>query len=202
MKYDGLRSQALPALYFSGLQASIKRRTIVIRTSTATAPLLAAVRQELGVMSPNLALTNVQTMENVVASAQSRDRFSAVLLTLFGLLALLLASVGVYGVLSYAVAQRRNEVGIRMALGADGGNVRSMVLGDGMKLVLFGLGVGVVGAIALSGLLASQLFGVDPREPLVYALVTTTLLVVGLAASFLPAWRATRVDPVIAMRAE
>jgi ABC-type antimicrobial peptide transport system permease subunit len=141
-------------------------------------------------------------MDDVLAAAQSRDRFSALLLTMFGVVALLLASVGVYGVLSYAVAQRRSEVGIRMALGADGGDVRGMVLGDGLKLVALGLGVGVIGAVALSGLLASQLFGVNPREPGIYAAVTTTLLVVGLVASFIPAWRATRVDPVIAMRAE
>ena len=137
-----------------------------------------------------------------MADARSADRFSALLLTMFAVVALLLASVGVYGVLSYAVAQRKAEVGIRMALGADRGAVRGMVLNDGMKLVLTGLGVGLVGAILLSGLLSSQLFGVDPREPVIYALVTTTLLVVGLLASFVPAWRATRVDPVIAMRAE
>ncbi len=89
-----------------------------------------------------------------------------------------------------------------MALGAEGGDLRGMVLGDGMKLVIIGLGLGVMATISLSGLLASQLYGVDPREPLIYALVTTTLLVVGLVASFVPAWRATRVDPVIAMRAE
>jgi ABC-type antimicrobial peptide transport system permease subunit len=110
--------------------------------------------------------------------------------------------VGVYGVLSYAVARRRGEVGIRMALGADGGRVRAMVLGDGMKLVLVGLGIGLAGALGLSGLLASQLFGVEPREPTIYLVVTATLLVVGVAACWLPAWRATRVSPVVAMRAE
>lgn len=121
---------------------------------------------------------------------------------MFGIVALLLASVGVYGVLSYTVAQRRAELGIRMALGADGADVRGMVLGDGLRLVLIGLAVGVVGAISLSGLLSSQLYGVDPREPLIYAAVTSTLLVVGLIACFIPAWRATRVNPVTAMRAE
>ncbi len=153
-------------------------------------------------MSPSLALTNIQTMDDIMAGAQSRDRFSALLLTLFGVIALLLASVGVYGVLSYAVAQRREELGIRMALGADRGDVRGMVLADGIKLVLMGLGLGIVGALTLSGLLSSQLFGVDPRDPLVYAPALATLLVVGFLGSFVPAWRATRVDPVIAMRSE
>ncbi len=202
MKYDDLRADAAPAIYFSGLQSSLKRRTVTIRTTGVTASLLPAVRQELAALNPSVALTNVRTMDNFVADARSADRFSALLLTMFGVVALLLASVGVYGVLSYAVAQRKAEVGIRMALGADRGAVRGMVLKDGMKLVLTGLGVGLVGAILLSGLLSSQLFGVDPREPVIYALVTTTLLVIGLLASFVPAWRATRVDPVIAMRAE
>ncbi len=202
MKYDGLRADAVPALYLSSLQSSIKRRTIAIRTAGSTAPLLSAVREELAVMSPGLALANIQTMDDIMADAQSRDRFSALLLTLFGVIALLLASVGVYGVLSYAVAQRREELGVRMALGADRGDVRKMVLMDGLKLVLIGLGLGIVGALSLSGLLSSQLFGVDPRDPLVYAPALATLLVVGFLGSFVPAWRATRVDPVIAMRSE
>jgi putative ABC transport system permease protein len=202
VKYDGLRSDATPAVYFSGLQSSVKRRTIVVRSTGAVAPLLAAVRNELAEMNPTLALTNVQTMGDVVAAAQSRDRFSALLLSLFGVVALVLASVGVYGVLSQAVAQRRAEVGIRMALGADRGRVRGMVLGDGLRLVGIGLGIGTVGALALSGLLSSQLFGVDPRDPLVYLPVVLTLLGVGALASSVPAWRATRVDPVIAMRAD
>ena len=202
MKYDGLRADPMPALYFSGLQTSIKRRTIVIRSTSSSATLLPAIRRELAAMNPGMALTNVQTMDDVMSNAQSRDRFSAMLLTMFGVVALLLASIGVYGVLSYAVEQRRNEVGIRMALGADRSDVRGMVLGDGVRLVLVGLGVGIVGAVALSGLLASQLFGVNPREPFIYVAVATALLVVGLAASFVPAWRATRVSPVVAMRCE
>jgi predicted lysophospholipase L1 biosynthesis ABC-type transport system permease subunit len=202
VKYDGLRAEAVPALYLSGLQTSVRRRTIAIRSTGALAALLPAVRQELAVMNQGVALTNVQTLDDVVASAQSRDRFSTLLLTMFGVLALLLASVGVYGVLSYAVAQRSGEVGIRMALGADGGAVRSMVLRDGLRLVVVGLAVGLVAAVGLSDLLATQLFGVNPREPLVYAAATTALFAVGLAACFVPAWRATRVDPVTAMRSE
>ena len=179
VKYDGLRADATPALYFSGLQSSIRRRTIAVRSTSQAGTLLPAVRRELAAMNPSVALTNIQTMDEVVADARSRDRFSTLLLASFALIALLLASVGVYGVLSYAVAQRKGEMGIRMALGADGGVVRSMVLGDGMRLVAAGLGTGLVGALALSGVLASQLFGVDPREPLIYGAVTVTLLAVG-----------------------
>jgi ABC-type antimicrobial peptide transport system permease subunit len=124
------------------------------------------------------------------------------LLSGFALVALILASVGVYGVLSYAVAQRRGEVGIRMALGADRGAVRSMVLGDGMKLVLAGLGIGTLGAAGLSGFLSSQLYGVNPREPVIYLAVALVLLGVGALASIVPAWKATRLSPVLAMRSE
>lgn len=202
VKYEGLRSDARPTIYFSGRQSSIRRRTLAIRSTNDPATLLPAIRRELASMSPSVALTNIRTLDDVVADAQSRDRFSTLLLSLFGIVALILASVGVYGVLSYAVAQRRGEVGIRMALGADGSAVRGMVLGDGLRLVLTGLVAGVIGALALSGLLSSQLFGVNPREPLIYLVVTATLLTVGVAACLIPAWRATRVDPVTAMRTE
>jgi len=137
-----------------------------------------------------------------VAGAQSRDRFSTLLLSMFGVVALLLAAVGVYGVLSYAVEQRTGEVGIRMALGADRGDVRSMVLGDGARLVLMGVGTGAIGALLLSGLLASQLFGVNPRAPGIYLPVILALSLVGLMASYIPAWKATRVDPAIAMKGD
>jgi ABC-type antimicrobial peptide transport system permease subunit len=153
-------------------------------------------------MSAQVAFTAVRTLEDVVADAQSRDRFSTLLLSLFGGLALLLASVGVYGVLAYAVARRTNEVGIRMALGADGAAVRGMVLWGGARLVGIGLLLGLVGATALSGVLTSQLYGVSPRDPQVLGAVAVVLLGVGLLASLVPAWRATRVDPVVAMRAQ
>ena len=202
VKYDGLRVDAQPGIYFSGMQSSIKRRTIVVRSTSATSALLPAIRQELASMNPSVALTNVQSLDDVVADAQSRDRFSALLLSMFGIVALLLASVGVYGVLAYTVEQRTSELGIRMALGADRGDVRGMVLSDGLRLVLVGLGVGIVGAIAVSGVISSQLYGVNARDPVIYGGITASLLLVGLTASFVPAWRATRVSPLVAMRSE
>jgi putative ABC transport system permease protein len=202
LRYAGIREEAQPAAYFSGLQSSLRRRTILLRTSVPPATLLPSVRRELEALSGRVALTHVQTMDDVVAAARSRDRFSTLLFTLFGLVALTLAAVGVYGVLAYAVAQRTNEVGIRMALGADRGAVRAMILTDGARLVGVGLALGLVGTITLSGLMATQLYDVNPRDPGVLAAVSTMLLAVGLLASFIPAWRATLVDPVTAMRGE
>ena len=202
VKYDDLRAEAVPALYFSGLQSSVRRRTLAVRTLGEPAALAPRLRQLLGDMNSGVALTNVQTLGDVLSAARSRDRFSTLLLGIFAGIALLLASVGVYGVLSYAVEQRTSELGIRMALGADRGRVRAMVLNDGLRLVAGGLGVGLMGALLVAGLLSSQLYGVNARDPIVYGVVSITLLVAGLAGSYLPAYRATRVDPMIAMRAE
>jgi putative ABC transport system permease protein len=202
VRYDGLRADAVPAIYLSGLQSSVRRRAIAIRTLGDPQALAPQVRQVLAGMNPNVALTNVQPMMDVLSEASERDRFSTLLLTLFGVIALILASVGVYGVLAYSVEQRTSELGIRMAIGADRGKVRAMVLMDGVRLVVIGLAIGIAGAVALSGVLASQLYAVDPRDPLVYGAVLAVLLAAGLAGSFVPAWRATQVDPLIAMRAD
>jgi putative ABC transport system permease protein len=202
VKYDGLRTDPVPAIYFSGLQTSVRRRTLAIRTLGDPAALIPTLREQVEAMSPNVALTNIQRMTDVLSAAQSRDRFSTLLLTLFGIVALLLASVGVYGVLAYAVEQRRGELGIRMALGANKVALRAMVLRDGARLVGMGLVAGTVGALGFAGLIATQLFGVDPRDPVIFAAAASALLLVGIAASLLPAWRATTVDPLVAMRAE
>ena len=202
VRYAGLRSESQPALYFSGLQSSVRRRTLALRVAGDPAAMVPQVQRTLSELSPSVALTNVRTLRDVVGDARARDRFSTLLLTLFGAVALVLASVGVYGVLAYSVERRTRELGIRMAIGADRARVRRMVLADGARLVLVGLAVGLVAALALSGVLSSQLFGVDPRDPGVYGAVFLVLLSAGLAGSLIPAWRATRVDPMIAMRAD
>jgi ABC-type antimicrobial peptide transport system permease subunit len=132
----------------------------------------------------------------------ARYRFSMLLLTVFGVLALSIAAVGVYGVMAYSVNQRTRELGIRLALGASRTSVRYLVLGRGLGMAALGIGIGLAGSLALTRLLVSQLFGVSPTDPAVLAAAVATLAVVSTAACLIPALRATRVDPVIALRSE
>jgi putative ABC transport system permease protein len=141
-------------------------------------------------------------MEKVLADASAERRFSLLLLTLFAGMALLLSAIGIYGVMAYTTTQRQHEIGIRMALGAAARDVLGLVVVQGMRMVFIGLGIGLVGAWALSRVLTSQLFGVTPRDPLTYLSVALLLGAVALAASWIPALRATRVDPMISLRSE
>src|SRR5262249_6851488 len=143
-----------------------------------------------------------RTMDEVVAAAQSRPRFLTLLLTLFSSVALMLAAVGIYGVISYAVAQRTKEFGVRMALGAQRRDVLSLVLGRGLLLAVSGMVIGVVGALLLTRSLSTLLFGVTPTDPLTFAVVSVLLGAVALLASYFPARRATQVDPMQALRYE
>jgi putative ABC transport system permease protein len=150
----------------------------------------------------DLPVDPAQTMDEVVAASLASNRFNTVLLGLFAGLALVLAAVGVYGVVSYTVDQRTHEIGIRMALGAHRDDVLGLVLGQGMILVLIGLGLGLAGAFAATRQLASLVYGVSTNDPWTFAIVALVLAAVALAANFLPARRATRIDPLIALRQE
>jgi ABC-type antimicrobial peptide transport system permease subunit len=176
--------------------------TFTVKTSRKPETLVPDVRQGVATVFPDLALANLITMEDVVAKAFARDRFSTLLLSLFGFVALVLATVGVYGVMAYSVEQRVRELGIRMALGATAGRVRAQVLREGVILVGIGLVLGVFGSLALGAILSSQLFGVSPRDPVVMAAVLLTLGVAGIVATGVPAQRATSIDALEAMRGE
>jgi ABC-type antimicrobial peptide transport system permease subunit len=143
-----------------------------------------------------------ETMDYVVSNSLAAQRFSMVLLGVFAALALILASVGIYGVISYAVGQRTHEIGIRMALGAQTGDVLRLILSQGARLVLVGIAIGISGAFALTRLMASQLFMVSATDPLTFAGVSLTLVLVALAACYIPARRAAKVDPMVALRYE
>jgi putative ABC transport system permease protein len=163
--------------------------------------LRAAVEEQLRQVS-GLPVTDVRTMEDVISRSTSRQRFNMLLMTIFGGSALLLAAIGVYGLMAYSVQQRTQEIGIRMALGAESGDVRRMVISQGMRFALAGVVVGLAASFALARLIATFLFGVTSWDPVVFTVVPMLLTVVSLVAIWLPAMRATRIDPVTALRYE
>jgi ABC-type antimicrobial peptide transport system permease subunit len=160
------------------------------------------LRSTITRLDPEQPPGDVQTLGYFVREATAQPRFTATLAAAFAVLATLLAGLGIYGVLAYGVAQRRREIGIRMALGARAADVRALVVGQAMTLAVIGVAVGVAAAIALTRVLASLLFGVSASDPLTFAGVCVLLMMVVAAAAYLPARRATRVDPLVALRAD
>lgn len=175
---------------------------VVLRSTQAETGLTSAVRRALRDLEPAAALSNSRPMEEVISASQSRPRFLTMLLTIFSGVALALAAVGIYGVLSYVVAQRNKEFGLRMALGAPRGHVLGLVLKQGALLAIVGLGIGLGAALALTRLMATLLYNVGATDPATFVLMPAALAGVALAASYLPARRATQVDPIVTLRYE
>ena len=175
---------------------------VVIRTKRDPAAILKRVREGITRIDSRQVIYAVQTMDDVVATSLAPRKTSVVLLSVFANLALLLACIGIYGVISYVVGQRTHEIGLRMALGAQSGDVMRMVIGEGAKMVLIGVSVGIAGALALTRLMEAELFGVSAHDPLTFGAVALMLALVALAACYIPARRAVRVDPLIALRCE
>ena len=190
-------------LPYTQVQSSGNRAaSVFLRSRSDPSSLANAVRSAVRSIDPMIPVTNVQTVEQVLASARSRPRFLTLLLVLFSSVALVIASVGIYGVISFSVARRSKEFALRMALGAQQNDVLGLVMKQAAALALFGIAGGVLGAFALTRLMASLLFGVRPTDALTFISISALLAVVALCASFIPARRATRVDPMQALRHE
>ena len=176
--------------------------TVVMKTSVPPLSVSDAARAQVGAVDPSLPVSNIGTLDGVVAKSISQQRFYMLLFAIFAAVAMVLAAIGIFGVLSYAVSQRTREIGIRMALGAREGSVIRLIVVQAMILVVTGVAAGTIAALFLSQTMTKMLFGVTPTDPATFASVAGVLLGVALFASYLPARRATRVDPVIALRAE
>jgi predicted permease len=200
-----LDQELKPEMYVSYLQDRrffAMPRDLVVRTTGDPLSMAASVRREIWKLDPDLPLFSVQTMDQILSLSVAGQRFNLLLMTLFAGLALILASVGIYGVMSYMVAQRTHEIGIRCALGARRRDVLKLVLGQGLRLTIIGVIVGVVGAYALTRVMMGLLFDVSATDPLTFAAVATLLTAVSLLACYIPARRAIKVDPMIALRYE
>ena len=190
-------------MYFSYKQVkTLVANALVVRTAVDPLSLATSVRNAIWAVDKDQPVSNIDSMENIVAGAVARQRFSMLLLAIFAGLALALAAVGIYGVMSYSVAQQTREIGIRMALGAKRSDVLKMTVKEGLKLVAVGLVVGLVAAFLLTRVMASLLFGISATDPITFISISLALLAVALLASYIPALRATRVDPLIALRAQ
>ena len=180
----------------------IRSMTLVIKTDGDPSSLTTSVRGVIRQIDPNLPVADVRTMDQVVGAALATPRFTSVLLSIFAALALTLSAIGIYGVLSYLVSRRTREIGIRVAIGAQRADVIRMVLGSGLSLALIGIGIGIALAFGITGLLRGLLHGVTPADPATFAGVAVLLTAVAIVASTVPAWRASRVDPVLALKSE
>lgn len=202
-KHINVRDEVRPFVYLPYTQhEDLGSLTFYVRTRADSAPTISAIRREVQRLDANLPIYELKMVERVIAENLFGERIVAFLSICFGALAALLAGLGLYGVLAYWVVQRTHEIGIRVALGAAPRNIRWLVLGQGLKLTLLGIGIGLCGGFALARLLRSLLFGVGVADPITFSLAALSLLAVALLACWLPARRATRVDPMIALRYE
>jgi putative ABC transport system permease protein len=204
VKITGLDEAIRPVLYYPFRQNASVATNLVIRTSSDPNALAGTIREQTRGIEPGVAIFNVRAMGDVISASPAAfmRRFPATLITIFAGLSLLLSSIGIYGVISYAVSQQTHYIGIRMALGAQAFDILKMVLRQGLVLALIGIGIGVVAALAVTRLLSSLLFEVPANDITIFSIVIGTLAVVALLACYFPARRATKVDPLVALRYE
>jgi putative ABC transport system permease protein len=206
VKYTGLEADETPTLYVPYTTPDwvswSRRMYLVVRTAGEPLGLSSALRRQVRELDQDLPVINLSSMEQVIHESVKEPRFRALLIGLFAGVALLLAAIGIYGVISYAVTERTHEIGIRMALGARAGDVLKLVIGQGMKLALSGVAIGLVASFALTRLMKTLLFGVSATDPLTFAVIAVLLTGVALLACWIPARRATKVDPILALKCE
>jgi len=198
-----LTADPRPQMYLSYRQAAFfEPRDLVVKTDVDPPSLAATVRKTVWEIDKDQPVSNIRTMEEILLDSIARQRFSMLLLAIFASVALILAAVGIYGVMSYSVAQRTHEIGIRMALGAQTSAVLRLAVGYGLKLVVAGIVIGLIAAFALTRVMSTLLFGVTATDPATFTLISLLLIAVAAIASYIPARRATKVDPIIALRYE
>lgn len=202
IRQEKITDEAIPEMYVPFAQMPMNGTTVMVRTSSDPLALVGAVRSEVLAIDQNQPISNVKTLTQRVNEVSAVSRSLMVLFTAFALLAVVLGAVGIYGIISYSVTQRTHEIGIRMALGARTANVLSLIMKNGLTLVLTGIAIGIGGALALTRFLTTLLFGVTPTDTLTFVFVSFVFLVIAIVASLIPALRATRVDPLVSLRYE
>jgi putative ABC transport system permease protein len=202
VRHLGLDTEAGAEMYTPFSQTPWEAMSLVLRTSSEPASVVAAVRGQVESLDSEMPVSGVRTMETILSNSVASPRFNMMLLAIFAAVALVLAAVGIYGVISYSVTQRTHEIGIRMALGAKETDVLRMVVGQGMVLAMIGVAAGLAGAFAVTRLMSKLLYGVSTTDPATFALISLLLVAVAVVSSYIPARRATRVDPMVALRYE
>ncbi len=199
---ESLESASIPLIYLSAWQRTDKELAIFLRGQLDPAAIPGQAREVVQSIDPELPVFGAKTLPEVVAGSLAQRRFSMQMVLLFALTALLLAGIGIYGTISFIVTERTRDIGVRIALGAQRSSILQMVLRQGLELAIAGAIFGLVGALVVSHLMAGLLYGVSPNDPLTFIGVTLVLTAVALAACYIPARRATRVDPIVALRYE
>ena len=202
LKFDGITERTPLQLYMPAAQETVGDFNLIVRSSVPPQSLVPAVDAAVAAVSKDIAVADRRTMDELLNQSISRQRMARLVLTVFAGIAVLLASIGLFGLISHAVTERRHEIGVRLALGAERGDVLRLVLAGGMVMTLIGIGLGLAGAALVSKSLEELLFGVKPLDAVTFVAMPALLLVVSLVASALPAWRATRIAPATALRAE
>ncbi len=202
VKHYGLSAQGREFIYFPYTQTPARQMFLAVRTEGDPSNLIGSVRNEIASMDPDQPVADIRNMEQIVYGSVAQPRFNTLMLGIFAVVALILAAVGVYGVMNYSVAQQTHEIGIRMALGAQQNHILAMVIQQGFVLVGIGVAIGLAGAFVITQFMSSMLYGVKAMDPTTFVGVAIILALVALVASYIPARRATRVDPMIALRYE